>query len=444
MKKSKAVLACCTVMALTGCSGLNFSVDNLLNAPNLTEQQSSIHSALTDKVGKNITLKYPKNGDNRSAFVIANLDDEPDEEALAFYKYNSVSADDSGVRINLLDKDKNGSWHSVKELSGSGTDIDRVILTNTESSKSTGILIGYQSAADDSHTLEIYSYKNGNFKKTGKNSYALLDTVDINSDGKNEVIAIHRENSEENGEISVKASLINIDDGSISQKNNADMYSGAVSYTASVKGKLKNGRNCLYIDSLNAEGKLQTELIYYRYSKLQNPMSMGDGSLISICTRPNGYYCKDIDSDGIVEIPGVAPMTGYENAVENEMLYMTYWYEYADFYKLDEKHRGFYNIPDGYFFTFPKRWEDKVTIKKDTASGEYVFFKYNGDINSKMEELMRIGTAPQENSSKWQKKGYTVINSKDNVNYMVRLADDKEEQLVLTIDEVQNNFIITN
>lgn len=59
---------------MTGCSALNFSVEGLINAPKLTSEQSEIHQALIESVGSNITLKYPKNGEYRSAYVIANID----------------------------------------------------------------------------------------------------------------------------------------------------------------------------------------------------------------------------------------------------------------------------------------------------------------------------------------------------------------------------------
>ena len=78
-----ALSAACVL--LTGCSALNFSVEGLVDAPKVTKEQEEIHQALIESVGSNITLKYPRNGDYRSAYVIANIDDEPDSEAIVFY-----------------------------------------------------------------------------------------------------------------------------------------------------------------------------------------------------------------------------------------------------------------------------------------------------------------------------------------------------------------------
>jgi hypothetical protein len=39
--------------------------------------------------------------------------------------------------------------------------------------------------------------------------------------------------------------------------------------------------------------------------------------------------------------------------------------------------------------------------------------------------------------------GYELITSKGQLNYYVKIPKDKAEQLVLTIDEVKNNFYPT-
>lgn len=441
MKGLKKAAVCALSLVMTGCAGTNFNVDGLLNAPKLTSEQSEIHQALIESVGSNITIKYPKNGQNRSAYVIANIDDEPGDEALVFYKYSS---EDSTVRVNLLDKDDNGDWYSVKELKGAGSDIDRVIITDIGGSNSADVIVGYQSVSDENRTLEVYDYAGGKFGKIGASGYSVLDTADINADGKNEIITVAKESNADNGEVTAKASLLKLKDGELIKDEEIDMCPNMTSYAKTVVGGLKSGRTGLYIDSLNGDGKLATELIYYRYSKLQNPMQSSGDKLLNMCTRPSGYYSVDLDGDGVVEIPSVAPMTGYENAVEDEMVYMTSWNAYVDFYDLEKEYEGFYSVSDGYFVSFPERWKDMVTVKKDNDSGEYVFYKYNGDINSDMSELMRIVVCTRKKSQDHLEDGYEIAAEKGQMNYLVKLSDDKDEKLVLTIDEVKNNFYVIN
>lgn len=429
----------CAVMS--GCSAVSFTVDGLLNAPKLTEEQSEIHQALIAAVGSNITLKYPKNGENRSAYVIADIDGEEGDEAIVFYEYGSGGNGD-GLRVNLLDKDDKGKWYSVKELAGAGTDVDRVIISPMGDYNRTSVLVGYQTITSEDKTLEVYSYSEGDFKRVGLNTYSVLETLDINSDRYNELIAIERTTNTETGAVSAAASMLDMKDGELVKGDAIEMCTGVVSYEASLTGLLNPEHEAIFIDGMNAEGMMQTEVVYYRYSGLQNPMQQSPEKLLPLCTRPAGYFSADMDGDGVVEIPGTQAMTGYENAVAEEMVYMTTWNVYEDFFNLAEKYRGYYSISDGYFFAFPNRWKDKVTVKRDPDTDELVFYKYDGDINSSMGEIMRIAVSAKSKSGAFSDDGYSLIDSKGQLDYLVKLPADRREQLILTIDEVKNNFYI--
>lgn len=445
MKGLKMTAACfltaglCAVMS--GCSAVSFTVDGLLNAPKLTEEQSEIHQALIAAVGSNITLKYPKNGENRSAYVIADIDGEEGDEAIVFYEYGSGGNGD-GLRVNLLDKDEKGKWYSVKELAGAGTDVDRVIISPMGDYNRTSVLVGYQTITSEDKTLEVYSYSGGDFKRVGLNTYSVLETLDINSDRYNELIAIERTTNTETGAVSAAASMLDMKDGELVKGDAIEMCTGVVSYEASLTGLLNPEHEAIFIDGMNAEGMMQTEVVYYRYSGLQNPMQQSPEKLLPLCTRPAGYFSADMDGDGVVEIPGTQAMTGYENAVAEEMVYMTTWNVYEDFFNLAEKYRGYYSISDGYFFAFPNRWKDKVTVKRDPDTDELVFYKYDGDINSSMGEIMRIAVSAKSKSGAFSDDGYSLIDSKGQLDYLVKLPADRREQLILTIDEVKNNFYI--
>ena len=192
------------------------------------------------------------------------------------------------------------------------------------------------------------------------------------------------------------------------------------------------------------DGQLRTEIIFYRYSGLQNPVAQRSADMLSTCTRPAGYYCSDVDGDGVYEIPTTKPMLGYEDAVSEEQLLKTTWCQYKDFYELSPKITGYYSVADGYTLAFPSRWSEAVTVKLDADTGEAVFYKYMGNINADMTELMRIRTVAKEASDEYTYDGYQLIASRGQIDYLVKLPTNKREKLILTIDEVQNSFYIIN
>ncbi len=447
----RAAACAAAALMLSGCTSISFSVDNLLAAPKLTAEQSEIHEALIAAVGNNLTLKYPKNGDNRSAYVIANIDDEPGDEALVFYEYTGSDTTDDGLRVNLLDKDDSGRWQSVKEIAGAGTDVDKVIITQMGADNHLNVLVGYQTLSGEEKALEIYSYLGGDFKRIGTSSYSVLETLDITSDGSNELVTIRRQTNTETGLTTSTASLLTLnkaedENGEMTDEvtltQSIDMCDNVSSYARALTGRVADGRNALYLDAVDAEGQLHTELVYYRYSALQNPMQIRGERLIPACTRPLGYNCTDIDHDGIIEIPCTRPLTGYENSPPEEQLLLTSWTQYKDFYELEEKYAGYYAVSDGYTFVFPSRWADSVTVKRDTVTGETVFYKFAGDINAEMTELMRIAVVPKTQVEEFTFSGYQVITSAGQLDYLVLLPTNKREQLIPTIDEVTNNLYV--
>lgn len=450
MKGKLAALAASAVV-LSGCTSINFSVDGLLAAPKLTSEQSEIHEALINAVGNNLTLKYPKNGANRSAYVIADIDDEPGDEALVFYEYTGSETNDDGLRVNLLDKDADGRWQSVKEIAGAGTDVDKVIITPMGTDNHTNVLVGYQTLSGEEKALEIYSYRSGDFKRIGTSSYSVLETFDINSDGSNELVTVRRQNNTETGLTTSTASLLTLNKGEdeegkptdvVTLTQSIDMCDNVSSYARAVTGRVADGRNALYIDAVDGEGNLHTEMVYYRYSALQNPMQIRSEKLIPECTRPAGYYAADIDGDGIIEIPVTRPLAGYENSQPEDQQLLTSWTQYTDFYELTEKFAGYYAVSDGYTMIFPSRWTDKVTVKKDSITNETVFYKFEGDINAEMTELMRIAVVPKTQAEEFTFSGYQLITSAGQLDYLVLLPTNKREQLILTIDEVTNNLYV--
>ena len=428
-------------LLLTGCSALNFTVEGLVDAPKLTEQQSEIHQALIESVGSNITLKYPRNGDHRSAYVIANIDDEPDDEAIVFYEHKD-NVKDNGMRINVLDTDEDGKWHSVKELHGAGTDIDKVMISSFGNSSSKRVVVGYQNPSTDDKTLEIYSYSGSTFEKVGTDTYSVLEMMDINADGSNDLVVVQKTVNPETEKVTAKASLLVVDKGELKREQTIDMCDNVSSYVRATKGMLEGGRSAIYIDSLNSEGFVQTELVYFRYSTLQNPIQQSKEKLLSSTTRPIGYYCTDVDGDTIAEIPSTKPMLGYENAVADEILYTTTWSVYKDFYTLEEKYTGYYSIQNGFFLAFPKRWEGKVTVRRDNDTGDVVCYKYSGNINTSTTELVRFCSVTKNNAKEKLDKGYEVVDQRGQLQYLVKFPAHAEDQLVLTIDEVKNNFYI--
>lgn len=440
MKKRILSIAVCGCLLLTGCGvGNTLGIEGLVASPNLTDEQSNIHQTLENSVGKDIVLKYPKNGNNRSAYVVADIDMEFTDEALVFYEFKNAAAGDSGVRINVMDQTEGGQWKSVFDLAGKGTDIDKVAISTLGSDRLKNIIVGYSSMTADGKVLQISRYDGNEFMPSiFEDSYSIMEILDLDKDSFKEIFTVLNNTTTS----TATASLIQSENGEILKTHQVAMGSDTVSFTNSTIGLVDEETPAVFVDCLKSTGELQTEIIYFRYNKLQNPLLQFPDKLLLKTSRPAGYYSKDIDGDGIIEIPSTELMPGHENLPDEEKVLMTSWYNYSDYYNLTKKYSGYYSISDGYQMVFPKRWQGIVTTKIDTATNEAVFYKYEGNISGFMTELMRIAVCPKTKTSEYEYQGYEVIGSSGQLDYLVKLPTNRREPLILTIDEVKNSFFI--
>ena len=67
-----AALALC-LLALAACSPIPVSVEDLLDAPRLSEEQYQLEKALREQQEQEIKLKYPQSGSYRSAFTFHDI-----------------------------------------------------------------------------------------------------------------------------------------------------------------------------------------------------------------------------------------------------------------------------------------------------------------------------------------------------------------------------------
>ncbi len=435
MKTKGLIILCAMTLLLSGCSYSNLGVEGLLYAPKLSEEQTVIHQTLIDSVGTNIQLKYPKTGDNRSAILFANLDDEPTQEALVFYQKTNSSGTDNTIRINVLDN-LNGKWQSVYDLGGMSTDVDKIVISKLGSSNSVNIIVGFNTVNKAEKVLKIYNYENKQLKEIYSDNYSVMETMDMDQDNQNELITVTNSTGNTNGQAKMFKSV----DGQIKCVSTVDMEKDTVEYKNIVKGKIDDNSPSIYVDALKTNGALKTEVLNFKYNMLNNPLFLNSNATNLNTTRPIGYSSIDIDNDGIVEIPLVKPFLGYQQMPLDQQINQTTWYSVLDYFNLKAKYTSYFNINDGYVFIIPDKWKSVVTLKTDTKTDEVIFFKYDGQLSDNMTELLRIRVCVRKNTQELEYEGYDKIKSKGQIDYLVRLKNG--DPLSLSLLEFVNNFYV--
>lgn len=437
MRKLCFVILCTVIMLLSGCSQFNMGTDSLLYAPALNKEQSFIYGVLIDSVGENITLKYPQSGEYRSAVVITNIDDEDTAEAIVFYQKNDVSLTEATVRVNIIDK-VNGKWRSVYDISGEGKDIDKVIIKDIENIGKT-IFIGYDTLNQNINMLCGYKYYNNMLTDAFSTPYSYFDVVDLNSQEENNIFVI---NQNEDLKVAEGYFLKFDEDKKIYKNKPVKLCSPANNYINIAVSNTKYEDKIILLDSLGENNTIHTEVLALANGKLYNPVEELKSQLFYPTERPKSYTSIDFNNDGIIEIPITTPFFGYHDVEDEQKIMATNWYVFEKYYTLKKKYTSFYNMNDGYIFILPSRWIGSVTIKKDSVTDEYVFFKSEDIFEDSTTELMRIKVSLRKNTENYIDAGYTLIDSKGQIDYMVKIPENNDEPLLLTVAEATNSFYV--
>ncbi|MDR0944048.1 MAG: hypothetical protein LBM41_05900 [Ruminococcus sp.] len=442
MRKIFTVLL--SLMLLTSCSS-GFQTESLLSPPKLSAEQEAIYAALTRSVGERITLKYPRSGQYRSAVTVADIDGDGGTEAIAFYEreasINSAkttnTANESPLRMNILDKNAAGDWYSVYDHTGVGTDVDRLIISPLGSSPTPLLTVGFIQVSG-SKTARIYSYVDNRLSGDFSDNYELCFTVDINRDSRYELCLLHKSSNDRDAFVS----LVSVEGNLIYEWGSAPLSKGAVDFPNIVSGALTAKTAALYIDSSNGE-ETRTDIVYSPApGRLRNPMYLPESNLSDMTVRAAGLYSSDIDGDGLLEIPVTAPFPGYGNfSSVPESLQSVNWI-YLDNYRLVKKYSSYYAADEGYAFLFPGRWDGVVTVRIDEETLETVFVKYTpGADLADMPELLRIAMTEGGNPGRIEDLDtYKHMVTKDNFDYYIKNTAPSDEPLSLTEAEINNSF----
>lgn len=421
------------IMLLTGCA-FSSNIDNLMSPPKLSVEQEQIYSALTNATGTSISLKYPKSGKYLSAFIIEDIDGDGENEAVVFYEKNNIALEENTLRINILDR-SDGKWRSVCDTPAKGAEIEKVIISELGSNSRTNLIIGSSLINRSEKNVSIYSYVDGNIEETFSESYSFIDVTDLDKDEENEFLLLSGASS--GG--TATAEVYKLNEKGIYYKYSCKLSGSFTEFDSLNYGKIDEDKTGLYIDAVLGNGLIQTDIIYMDDTGLNKVFSTSEQSRFTV--RPAGCSSFDIDGDGILEIPVQTIASGYENVSESEQMKFTEWYFWSRNNVLEKKYLSYYNINDGYIFVFPERWENHVTVKRDSINDEIVFCSYENETAGR--ELLRIYFATDQPSIEDRiSNGYMLLQTKGDSAYLayIPIQNDYDDNLSLTEGDLAIGF----
>lgn len=439
-KRLLCLFAAMMALCLCGCS-IGVNVDNMLTPPKLSVEQEQIYQALIDTTGSGISLKYPKSGSYLSAFTVTDIDGDGMNEAIVFYEKTGVPNAGSGLRINVLDS-IDGVWKSVCDRSAEGSEIEKVIISRLGDNERMNIIVGYSTANQSEKFVSVYSYDDGYLDLTFLENYALFDVGNTRESENPDLILLEPASTAEQ---QASAAVYQLDRDGKYHEYICRFKDSYTDFSQLIYGKLPDGSIALYVDaatgtSTGAAG-LQTEILSFDGERLVNQLeAIGRSSKDTVRRAP--LVSRDIDKDGIPEIPVQKVFTGYESMAESEQVMQTDWLILGESL-VYAKHSSYYNANDGYVFMLPRKWQNKVTVVNDAANDELRLCLFEGDWNAEMPVLLRIYISEDEaDTNDHLASGFHLVHTKGKASYLVKSED--VEGMEITVGELMLCFKFLN
>lgn len=390
MKKYAVGLIFLSVMALIACVGISTAfepLDTLMKPPRVEGENLSIQLAFEENLGGNYLLKQPISGEHRSAYTFIDLTGDDEDEVIVFY---SISDELGIVRMNVLDK-IDGIWKSVADFRSVYNDIQEVAFADLNKDGSKEIIVGWITMPDSYSKLmsvyEIVTDDEMRIESVYSDYYSMFRVADIDRDGSDDVLALKQTPSANTAERTVF--LIKYENGILVEKGDFVLDKSFSSLAGiNLDFGIDNTQTTVYIDGYNVDGSLATDCLQWSSdSDSFTRCFVGDMSVSALSSRLSNVLCKDINSDGIIDIPTEEYLTYYDKLddTQNSGEHSLNLINWINIHNEDTRIIGRYlNFPQyGFSFSFDEAWRDRICVDSNSQNDTVTFYslaEYNGKL----------------------------------------------------------------
>ncbi len=255
-----------------------------------------------EAVGSDYTLKTPTDGGHRSALIYVDLNNDGEDEIVAFYSKRGASETVS-LQIFLSDGD---GWKALAGAESGFNELKQVEFADINGDGTNEIIVGW--GLQNSKLLQQVNIYNVNYdtpeiKSVFHTKYSSFGVFDFDADKKSELVVIHSDNS---SEASVtKIQLFDYESNKFAMVANGEV-DPMITTVSQIEFDYIRRLSCsrIYIDGYTSDGLMTTDVISFGIGEQKlSRVFVGGETVCALSKRSTNIGCEDINGDGIVEIP---------------------------------------------------------------------------------------------------------------------------------------------
>lgn len=425
--KLSFILALITALIFTGCS-LSPNGSDLLHPPKTTGNEAEIEQLIESTAKGSYMLKYPNNGDYRSAIITKDFDKDGKYEAIAFYR----TTDNEPVTNMLIMSDTKKGFKTCLNYETQYTDIDCVQFADYDFDGIDEILVGFVTYTSGINELVAFDYnaENDTAKAVELTShYSSFTTGDYDFDGSMEIMLLTLSSAD----TKAKATLIDYDKNQLYIQSSCNMDSNVTRFENIQSALINTDTYGVIVDGFTSDS-YNSQVIVFNETELQ----------IEVCKataeRTQPMKSRDIDEDGFIEIPEISSSPMAKKADPQSAAPMITWYgsvgENNSTAFLPEIY-SFGNFEYSYGFMLPDNLVNNTTAVTSADNKTLSIYHLKNNRQGKLILTFKIfdsGNSPERDSS------FTLLESMDGLDYCYSISDSG----IIGDDTVKANFTLYN
>ncbi|MCL2508809.1 MAG: hypothetical protein FWF05_06505 [Oscillospiraceae bacterium] len=432
-------------LILGGC-GFSLSGADLIRPPKPYGKNNELRIAFEKSVSADVIFKTPISGAYLSSFVLEDIDGDGTEEALVFYAERSQ---DTTVYINVFTY-FDDAWQYACTVTGQGCDVYSIDFIDMNENGVKEIAVSWILLEQSgSKMLSVYDFSPSERALTELSAelFTLKKFIDVDGDGMTEIFLAHMDTSQEKPASFAKVLKMDGDKSvTLIEKRSLD---GNVSGYTSIKADegRQSGHANIYIDANKGESQMITEILYWNSTSqtLSVPLLDNETQCNTQSWRSVRLASRDLDGDGIVEVPVQVELKGgeiwYIDADVSNTFYITNWCNLVG-NRLVTVKKSLVNYSESCLFYIPEGWEDRFTVSSYKDTNKWDFYSVDQKTGERDDYMFSVIFSTAEN---WESnsaelyQGYIVMKEHEDKRLLLSGISD-EAGLNISKELLAENF----
>lgn len=364
----QTAIAAAMMACLSGCSYSGNQTGFIQQPKADSSKEEDITQALKNILPAGAEYLTADNSDKKQSIVLSDMNQDGKQEAVVLYR---DTRDNKQAHFLIL-QEKDGGFTKIWDQETGFASFDYFDVVDLDGDGKKEIVTGGQISGPESpKQLFIYGLDQNQLLEKAGRSYEKLLVRKFKDSQFPSVFLIDGKPEEEQ-----KAELISYEAEQLKSLFSVELNPQAVPERITA-GLLADGADAVFVDSGLGAHSMLTEILGVKDGKLVKVGDDSDGVLM----KEYPLYSGDINGDGVVEVGGMYIPAGYEDAAMAEIPFIHAYYDYKpDGSKMIVEER-YAEEGQHFYITIPSDLYGSVTVKKleqgvqlaKASSGETVF-----------------------------------------------------------------------